>query len=45
MKLIGLEEHFVTEDILRAWRALDPRWQDVALTHRRRRHGPAPPGR
>ena len=29
MKIIGLEEHFVTEDVLTAWRALDPRWQDV----------------
>jgi predicted TIM-barrel fold metal-dependent hydrolase len=30
-KLIGLEEHFVTDDILSAWHKLDPRWQDVAL--------------
>jgi uncharacterized protein len=42
MKLIGLEEHFVTEDVLRAWRVLNPRWQDVALArsdvgHTRRR--------
>ena len=29
MKIIGLEEHFVTEDVVAAWRALDPRWQDV----------------
>ncbi len=29
MKIIGLEEHFATEDVLAAWRALDPRWQDV----------------
>ena len=33
MKIIGLEEHFVTQDVLDAWRALDPRWQDVALQH------------
>lgn len=31
MKLIGLEEHFVTSDVLKAWEALDPKWQDVAL--------------
>ena len=31
MKLIGLEEHFVTEDVLAAWKALEPRWQDIAL--------------
>lgn len=31
VKLIGLEEHFVTEDLLAAWKALEPRWQDVAL--------------
>lgn len=31
MKTIGLEEHFVTADVLRAWRALDPQWQDLAL--------------
>ena len=29
MKIIGLEEHFVTADVLKAWQALDPRWQDV----------------
>jgi uncharacterized protein len=33
MKLIGLEEHFVTPEVLAAWRALDPRFQDVALRH------------
>jgi predicted TIM-barrel fold metal-dependent hydrolase len=32
MKIIGLEEHFVTNDVLTAWEALDPKWQDVALT-------------
>jgi uncharacterized protein len=31
MKLIGLEEHFVTGDVLAAWEGLDPQWQDVAL--------------
>ena len=33
MKIIGLEEHFLTQDVLQAWRALDPRWQDVAFAH------------
>lgn len=33
MKFIGLEEHFVTPDVLSAWRALDPQLQDVALQH------------
>jgi hypothetical protein len=33
MKLIGLEEHFLTPDVLAAWQALDPRFQDVALQH------------
>ncbi|MFG1641229.1 amidohydrolase family protein [Amycolatopsis sp. NPDC049252] len=32
MKVIGLEEHFVTRDVVEAWRALDPEWQDLALT-------------
>lgn len=31
MKTIGLEEHFVTSDVVRAWRALDPRLQDLAI--------------
>lgn len=33
MKIIGLEEHFVTPDVLAAWRRLEPRWQDVAQAH------------
>jgi predicted TIM-barrel fold metal-dependent hydrolase len=33
MKLIGLEEHFLTPEVLSAWQALDPRFQDVALKH------------
>jgi predicted TIM-barrel fold metal-dependent hydrolase len=31
MNLIGLEEHFVTSEVLDAWRALDPDWQDLSL--------------
>jgi predicted TIM-barrel fold metal-dependent hydrolase len=27
-----LEEHFVTNDLLTAWKALVPKWRDVALT-------------
>jgi predicted TIM-barrel fold metal-dependent hydrolase len=30
MKLIGLEEHFLTSDIFAARKALDPRWQEMA---------------
>jgi predicted TIM-barrel fold metal-dependent hydrolase len=30
MRIIGLEERFVTADLLEAWRMLDPRWQDIA---------------
>ncbi|MEH0421430.1 amidohydrolase family protein [Streptomyces sp. B21-083] len=28
MRITGLEEHFVTSEVLEAWRALDPRWCD-----------------
>ncbi len=31
MRLIGLEEHFVTGAMLDAWRRLDPQWQDLSL--------------
>jgi predicted TIM-barrel fold metal-dependent hydrolase len=33
MKIIGLEEHFVTRDVLAAWHALDTQWQDPGLEH------------
>lgn len=33
MKTVGLEEHFVTPDVMAAWQKLDPQWQDVALKH------------
>ena len=36
MKIIGLEEHFVTKDVLAAWHALDARWQDPGLQHHER---------
>lgn len=36
MKTVGLEEHFVTADLVDAWEKLDPRWQDLAVpTHGR----------
>ncbi|MGY5120038.1 amidohydrolase family protein [Streptomyces sp. 900105755] len=31
MRIIGLEEHFVIEEVLDAWRALDAQWQDLSL--------------
>ena len=30
MKIIGLEEQFVTGEVLAAWRSLDPQWQDIS---------------
>ena len=30
MKIIGLEEHFVTGEVIAAWRSLDPQWQDIS---------------
>jgi hypothetical protein len=30
MKIIGLEEHFVTPEIMTAWQALAPELQDIA---------------
>jgi len=32
VKLIGLEEHFVTAEVLKAWQELEPEWQDLSLT-------------
>ena len=32
MKIVGLEEHYVTADVLDAWRKLDPRWQDASTS-------------
>jgi predicted TIM-barrel fold metal-dependent hydrolase len=31
VKTIGLEEHFATPELIDAWHALEPQWQDVAL--------------
>src|SRR5215213_3533351 len=32
MKIVALEEHFATPELIDAWQALDPRWQDVGIT-------------
>lgn len=29
LKIIGLGEHFITAGAHKAWRALDPQWQDA----------------
>lgn len=31
LTVTGLEEHFVTDDVLRAWQSAEPRWQDLSL--------------
>jgi len=31
VKVVGLEEHYVTADVVRAWEKLDPRWQDPVV--------------
>jgi uncharacterized protein len=31
MKIVGLEEHFATPELIEAWHALEPQWRDVAL--------------
>ncbi|MEU9336527.1 amidohydrolase family protein [Streptomyces sp. NPDC048290] len=31
MRVIGLEEHFVTGEVIDAWLRLDPRWRDLSL--------------
>ena len=30
MKVIGLEEHFATVEVIDAWKNVDPRWHDLA---------------
>lgn len=32
MKIVGLEEHYVTTDVIDAWRKLDSRWQYLSLS-------------
>ncbi|WP_101946953.1 amidohydrolase family protein [Mycobacterium sp. 3519A] len=31
MKLVGLEEHFATPELIGAWQALEPQWRDVGI--------------
>ena len=31
MKIVGLEEHYVTPEVVDAWNSLDARWQDPAM--------------
>ena len=31
MKIVGLEEHYVTPDVLKAWQGLDSQWQDPSM--------------
>jgi predicted TIM-barrel fold metal-dependent hydrolase len=31
MKLVGLEEHFATPELIDAWQALAPQWRDVGI--------------
>jgi hypothetical protein len=32
MKIVGLEEHFATPQLIDAWQALEPQWRDVGIT-------------
>jgi len=31
MKIVALEEHFATAEVMRGWKSVDPRWSDLAL--------------
>ncbi len=31
MKLVALEEHFATTEIMQAWMKVNPSWPDLAL--------------
>jgi len=31
MKIVGLEEHFATPELIDAWQALEPQWRDVGI--------------
>jgi predicted TIM-barrel fold metal-dependent hydrolase len=31
MKIVGLEEHFATKEVVEAWESAEPRWQDLAM--------------
>ena len=32
MKIVALEEHFATAEVMQGWKSVDPRWSDLALT-------------
>jgi len=31
VKIVALEEHFATKEVVEAWEKVDPRWQDLAM--------------
>ena len=31
MKIVALEEHFATAEVMQGWKSVDPRWGDLAL--------------
>jgi len=31
MKIVALEEHFATLEVMDAWKSVDPAWRDLAL--------------
>jgi hypothetical protein len=31
MKIVALEKHFATAEVLQGWKSIDPRWSDLAL--------------
>jgi hypothetical protein len=31
MKIVALEEHYATAEVMQAWKSVDPRWSDLAL--------------
>jgi hypothetical protein len=31
MKIVGLEEHFATAEVMEAWQTVEPRWRDLAM--------------
>ena len=33
MRLVALEEHMATPDVVEAWRRVDPQWSDVGFLH------------
>ena len=31
MRIVGLEEHFVTAEVMQAWKSVEPQWRDLAI--------------